>query len=188
MILGTSRSVRVFAYPQPVDLRKGYDGLFGFVKQVFGAERVDLGRVAGPLREQQQGRCFYCGSRLGAAHVDHFLPWARYPDDRLENLVVADAKCNTSKSHHLASVEHVERWLERFDPARTTQARLREIAEHTAWPTGGVATLAVARHLYHRHPVEARLWHGVDEFRPWERTEVESRLARATSAMHAGAP
>jgi hypothetical protein len=28
MILGTKRSVRVFAYPEPVDLRKGYDGLF----------------------------------------------------------------------------------------------------------------------------------------------------------------
>ena len=32
MILGTSRSVRVFAYPKPTDLRKGYDGLFGLVK------------------------------------------------------------------------------------------------------------------------------------------------------------
>lgn len=31
MILGTSRAVRVFAYPEPVDLRKGYDGLFGLV-------------------------------------------------------------------------------------------------------------------------------------------------------------
>lgn len=33
MILGTSRSVRVYAYPEPVDLRNGYDGLFGLVKQ-----------------------------------------------------------------------------------------------------------------------------------------------------------
>jgi transposase len=33
MILGTSRAVRVFAYPEPIDLRKGYDGLFGLVKQ-----------------------------------------------------------------------------------------------------------------------------------------------------------
>lgn len=33
MILGTSRAVRVFAYPEAVDLRKGYDGLFGLVKQ-----------------------------------------------------------------------------------------------------------------------------------------------------------
>jgi transposase len=36
MILGTSRAVRVYAYPQAVDLRKGYDGLFGLVKQGLG--------------------------------------------------------------------------------------------------------------------------------------------------------
>jgi transposase len=38
MILGTSRSVRVYAYPEPVDLRKGYDGLFGLVKQGLGRD------------------------------------------------------------------------------------------------------------------------------------------------------
>lgn len=31
MILATSRRVRVFAFPRPADLRKGYDGLFGLV-------------------------------------------------------------------------------------------------------------------------------------------------------------
>lgn len=38
MILGTSRQVRVYAYPEPVDLRKGYDGLFGLVKQGLGRD------------------------------------------------------------------------------------------------------------------------------------------------------
>jgi transposase len=32
MILAPSRAVRVFAYPAAVDLRKGYDGLFGLVQ------------------------------------------------------------------------------------------------------------------------------------------------------------
>ncbi|MGH2907596.1 MAG: IS66 family insertion sequence element accessory protein TnpB [Solirubrobacterales bacterium] len=41
MILGTTRAVRVFAYPQPTDLRKGYDGLFGLVKT--GLARDPLG-------------------------------------------------------------------------------------------------------------------------------------------------
>lgn len=40
MILGTSRAVRVFAYPEPVDLRKGYDGLYGLVKS--GLDRDPL--------------------------------------------------------------------------------------------------------------------------------------------------
>lgn len=38
MILGTSRAVRVYAYPEPVDLRKGYDGLFGLVKTGLGRD------------------------------------------------------------------------------------------------------------------------------------------------------
>ena len=33
MILTPNPSRRVFAYPAPVDLRKGYDGLFGLVEQ-----------------------------------------------------------------------------------------------------------------------------------------------------------
>ena len=32
MILGTTRAVRAYAYPQPTDLRNGYNGLFGLVK------------------------------------------------------------------------------------------------------------------------------------------------------------
>ncbi len=38
MILGTSRSVRVFAYPQPADLRKGYNGLYGLVLGELGRD------------------------------------------------------------------------------------------------------------------------------------------------------
>lgn len=38
MILGTSRAVRVFAFPEPVDLRKGFDGLFGLVRQCLGRD------------------------------------------------------------------------------------------------------------------------------------------------------
>lgn len=32
MILGSSRTLRVWAWPAPVDLRKGYNGLYGMVK------------------------------------------------------------------------------------------------------------------------------------------------------------
>jgi transposase len=34
MILSPTRMMRVFAYPAPADLRKGYDGLYGLVEQV----------------------------------------------------------------------------------------------------------------------------------------------------------
>lgn len=32
MMLGSSRALRVWAYPSAVDLRKGYDGLYGLTK------------------------------------------------------------------------------------------------------------------------------------------------------------
>lgn len=38
MILATSRRVRVFAYPRPADLRKGYDGLYGLVQSAMGGD------------------------------------------------------------------------------------------------------------------------------------------------------
>jgi transposase len=36
VILGTTRVVRVYAYPAAADLRKGYDGLYGLVKAGLG--------------------------------------------------------------------------------------------------------------------------------------------------------
>lgn len=38
MIVSLSRSVGVFAYPEPTDLRKGYNGLFGLVKNGLGRD------------------------------------------------------------------------------------------------------------------------------------------------------
>ena len=38
MILGTTRAIRVFAYPRPTDLRNGYNGLFGLVKTGLGRD------------------------------------------------------------------------------------------------------------------------------------------------------
>jgi len=43
MILGTTRAVRAFAYPQPADLRKGYNGLFGLVKTGLGRDPLIRG-------------------------------------------------------------------------------------------------------------------------------------------------
>jgi len=37
-MIGSSRVVRVWAYPQPADLRKGYNGLFGLVAGAMGRE------------------------------------------------------------------------------------------------------------------------------------------------------
>ena len=64
---------------------------------LFGAERVPTVKVRAGLWEIQGTRCFYCDRRVvdpGKGHVDHFIPWARYPDNGIESLVVADVTCN----------------------------------------------------------------------------------------------
>jgi transposase len=71
MILGTSRAVRVFAYPEAVDLRKGYDGLFGLLKQ--GLQRDPLG--ADPFLFVNKRSRRMQGSRLGR-HGPVYLPEA----------------------------------------------------------------------------------------------------------------
>jgi transposase len=38
MILGPSRAVRVWAYPRPTDLRKGFNGLYGLVQNELGRQ------------------------------------------------------------------------------------------------------------------------------------------------------
>lgn len=123
---------------------------------LFGGERIALEPVRRPLHELQEGRCFYCDERLrGAVAVDHFVPWSRYPDNGLDNLVLADATCNGSKSSLLAATEHVERWRERS--VRKT-ADLATIAGDLGWERDASRTAAVARATYLRIAAGVRLW------------------------------
>lgn len=147
---------------------------------LFGIERAQLVKLAGPLRELQGGRCFYCEEPLVKTDIDHFLPWARYPENRLENLVAAHALCNRSKAAHLAAIEHLERWLARFG-----HPDLAEVARNSAWPSGGRATLAVTRRLYALQPDNARLWFAPGEFHDWQHAEVEARVATAEERIRA---
>lgn len=81
---------------------------------LFGSERANLSVVVPVLKEVQSGDCFYCHRSLSSSvsHVDHFIPWSRYPIDLGHNFVLAHASCNSSKSDRLAASEHLERWAE----------------------------------------------------------------------------
>ena len=59
MILGTRRVVRVFAYPAAVDLRKGYDGLFGLVETGLKLDPLDgeLFLLVNQSRKLCEGLC-----------------------------------------------------------------------------------------------------------------------------------
>lgn len=131
---------------------------------LFGAERVSLDPVRAPLREIQRGRCFYCDGRINQADVDHFLPWARHPDNGIFNLVAAHPTCNNSKRDFLASAEHLRRWSERFDRSGQTHDLLTDIAEESRWPQHAARTLSTARGLYLPLRLGAKLWAGKQRF------------------------
>ena len=128
---------------------------------LFGSQRVGLGALVEPLLAVQAGRCFYCDEPgSGNWEVDHYLPWARLPDNKLDNLVLAHARCNNDKRAALAALSHLLHWMQRFDPTGQTSHALARVAADTAWPRRPAATLASARALYMHQPEGTPLWLG----------------------------
>lgn len=82
---------------------------------LFAISRQSLEAIGTSLRKLDGHKCFYCGGRLDAADVDHFVPFSMYPRDLAHNFVLAHPKCNRSKSDALAAYAHLDRWLERLD-------------------------------------------------------------------------
>lgn len=123
---------------------------------LFGVNRAALAPLRAPLVELQRGACFYCGERMRAeTQVDHFVPWARHPNDAIENLVAAHPGCNGAKSDHLAASEHLRRWVERDCNA---SRELTRIATEVCWSSSLGLSLGVARGIYLRLPENTRLW------------------------------
>ena len=108
--------------------------------------------------------------------MDHFIPWSRYPDDSLENLVVAHARCNAQKSDFLAAAAHVDHWRARMRSGSPVAAELDRLAETISWARHPDRTLGVARALYLRLPEGARLWLRGDDFVTADRPVLEAAL------------
>lgn len=141
---------------------------------LFGSERVSLDPVRGPLLGLQGDRCFYCRKDVsGRPEVDHFIPWARYPDDGLDNLVVAHSKCNSQKRDFLAAAAHVESWRDRH---RSHDDELAAIANRWSWPRDTMRTTSIALSIYSRLPVSTSLWADASTFEPNERDRIVRAL------------
>ena len=146
---------------------------------LFGAVRIPTTKVRAALWEIQGRRCFYCEDRLRdptAGAVDHFLPWARYPDDGLDNFVVADKRCNAAKSASLAASEHVARWARRFATGGRQHAQLADLAQKASWDRDPERSRGAARGIYLRLPADARLWMRGKEFVAPDRRVIEAAL------------
>lgn len=129
---------------------------------LFGTDRRSFPlAVVGGLRELQGGTCFYCRERLaGRGQVDHFLAWSRWPNDAIENLVLADG-CNTAKSDHLVTGEHLIAWRAHADRRSHDLAAL---AHDTGWTSDLERTLALLRSTYGHVVAGTPLWRRAREF------------------------
>jgi 5-methylcytosine-specific restriction endonuclease McrA len=148
---------------------------------LFGGRRVGLDAVREPLLELQTGRCFYCDGERGPWDVDHFLPWSRLADDRLDNLVVAHRRCNNDKRASLAALGHLERWWRRSRPGGAADRRLDGIAHRLTWPRHVERTAAAARGLYLHQPSGTMLWRGRGEVEPLDPDHLGAILAERSS-------
>lgn len=135
---------------------------------LFGTGRVPLDAVRPGLLEIHGHRCFYCGGRIAgsrrkAPEVDHFIPWARYPNNAIENLVIAHERCNAQKRDFLAASDHVERWRARLATG-AAPSDLETLAAEVQWETAPARSLGVARGIYLNLPPDVPLWLSRDEF------------------------
>lgn len=123
---------------------------------LFGATRSAFPpQLRAALRDLQDDRCFYCDRRFRTrVEVDHFVPWSRWPNDAVENLVLADS-CNNDKRDHLAAADHALRWARR---SRVSGSDLAEIAAGTGWTSEPKRALAIGRSSYFHLPAGTPLW------------------------------
>lgn len=123
---------------------------------LFGTSRTPPRRLVTDLRDLQNNECFYCRSRLATAvDVDHFIPWARHPNDNIQNLVIAHRKCNSEKRDFLSATDHVQHWCEHRDQVGS---QLEAVAQRHRWMSDLGRTQSVARAIYLRLRDDFRLW------------------------------
>ena len=129
---------------------------------LFEASRQALSIVSAGLRKLVGGNCFYCGSRVAEADVDHFVPFSQYPRDLVHNFVLAHPACNRSKSDMLAARKHLERWLAQI---ADHDDDLQEIGADAGLPADRGTCHAVARWSYSNAATSgARPWVRPREF------------------------
>jgi hypothetical protein len=139
---------------------------------LFGTERASPARLTPFFADLQNGRCFYCGRRLtrNGGHIDHFIPWSKYPVDLGHNFVLADSGCNSAKAQHIASVEHLANWVKRN--TMTEEPLKKEFNRHHL-AHDAAASFHVARWAYAGTATSGGLtWFRAKDFRPlpadWE--------------------
>lgn len=132
---------------------------------LFESKRAAISQFSEGLSEIQFHNCFYCDKPFGRnqkkrPEVDHFIPWSRYPNDGLANLVVAHSACNLNKSDRIADLQHYMHWKERNSDPKML-GTIEDMATQFQWELRLVESLNIANSLYNRMDGGAELWVGV---------------------------
>ncbi len=143
---------------------------------LFNSNRASTAKLNAPLVELQNGCCFYCGKPVGSAQakkpeVDHFIPWARYPNDSLANFVVAHRNCNAAKKDFLANEGHLARWVERLQNKQIVN-ELENLAEKSHWDVGFGLSENVSRAIYTNLQSGVELWKLGKEFTEFDQKRI----------------
>jgi 5-methylcytosine-specific restriction endonuclease McrA len=144
-------------------------------QHLFGVERAAFpAALRAGLVDLHGSTCFYCGEPLrGRVELDHFIPWSRWPNDAVENLVPAD-RCNNRKRDYLPALAHVERWADRL----ANHGRdLATIGSSTPWETEPARSMALVRSCYAHLPSGTPLWLSDDQFTDDDPTRVVDLLS-----------
>jgi 5-methylcytosine-specific restriction endonuclease McrA len=131
---------------------------------LFAASRTSLSTVREQLLKLDGHACFYCGQRMQDMDVDHYVPFALYPRDLIQNFVLAHPSCNRSKSSALAAKQHLERWLTRLVMKRD---QLDQIGDEVGFVTDANAIRQVAQWSYQNaHQASGNAWLTAARFEP----------------------
>ena len=145
-------------------------------RHLFGVERSTFpAALRVGLRELQSGMCLYCARPLttGATAVDHFVPWSRWPNDAVENLVLAHTSCNTHKSDHVPGTAPLALWA---DSLGRHSAELRDLAVQVPWSSGPGKSLALVRTMYAHLLDGSPVWDGPGRVTPLDRRQALALL------------
>lgn len=83
------------------------------------------------------------------------------PLDAIENLVLADGRCNGDKGDSLAATDHVVAWAARL---QAPGPDLAAIAAELGWESSADRALGPARSIYLPITPDALLWTAIDVF------------------------
>jgi hypothetical protein len=144
---------------------------------LFGSQRQSLDAVRAPPARTAGGYVLLLRRRARSVGGRPLLPWARWPDDRLDNLVVADRRCNHDKRAALPGLGHLKRWWLRMAPGQRLDQQLDELAGNLGWPRRPERTAGGARGLYLHQPSGAMLWAAFGRVEPLDPDRLRAILA-----------